>query len=93
MLHNTPAASFPLPFIRRAPSFLFTVNRSRAAANASFAKALLPITAPSVKYLTRCRSIPTIRRSGRTVSLSLDARISSVFFVTAGLAPYSALPY
>jgi hypothetical protein len=48
-LHSTPFAALPAPRIRRAPSLRFSVNRSRAAANASFTNALLPITAPSVK--------------------------------------------
>ena len=48
-LHSTPFASLPLPFIARAPSFLFAPNRSRAFSNASLTKLLLPITAPSVK--------------------------------------------
>ena len=57
ILHNTSAAGLPLPRSLRAPSLRPGPNRSRAAANASFTKALLPITAPSEKYLTRYRSI------------------------------------
>lgn len=49
-LNSTPAAAFPFPFMRRAPSFRLSVNRSRAAVNVSLTNALLPITAPSVKY-------------------------------------------
>ncbi|MEI6178480.1 MAG: hypothetical protein WCS43_16435, partial [Verrucomicrobiota bacterium] len=52
-LHRTLAATEPLPRILRAPSLRFFPNRSRAAANASLTKLRLPITAPSVKYLTR----------------------------------------
>ena len=65
MLHSVPAAGAPLPRIRRAPSFLLSVNLSLAAANASFTNSLLPITAPSVKYLTRHRNIFAIDSSGR----------------------------
>lgn len=83
MLQSVPAADLPLPRIRRAPSFLLSVNLSRAPANASFTNALLPITAPSVKYLTRHLSIFAIPRSGRTVSSPSEASISAVFFVTA----------
>ena len=83
MLHSVPAAGAPLPRIRRAPSFLLSVNLSRAPTNASFTNPLLPITAPSVKYLTRFINIPAIPRSGKTVSLSSYSSISSVFFVTA----------
>ncbi|MEX1048330.1 MAG: hypothetical protein WED15_02295 [Akkermansiaceae bacterium] len=43
------------------------MNRSRAPANASFTNSLLPITAPSVKYLTRQRSIFAMLKSGNTV--------------------------
>jgi len=68
ILHNTPAAAFPLPRIRRAPSLLFSENLSRDPANTSFTNPLLPITAPSVKYRTRQRNIlakttpPILRR-------------------------------
>ena len=82
-LHNTPFAAAPLPRIRRAPSFLLVENLSRAPANASFTNSLLPITAPSVKYLTRHLSIFAIPRSGRTVSFPSEASASAVFFVTA----------
>ncbi len=74
-----PAAALPLPFSRRAPSFLFSVNRSLASANASFTNALLPITAPSVKYLTRHRSIAAIPRSGKSVPLESASNASAVF--------------
>lgn len=45
-LQSTPFAPLPLPFIARAPSFLFAPNRSLALAKASFTTSLLPITAP-----------------------------------------------
>ena len=57
ILHRWPFAPLPLPLIARAPFFRFGPNRSRAFANASFTNSLLPITAPSVKYRTRHRSI------------------------------------
>lgn len=57
MLQSTPFASAPLPRIFRAPSFLFSVNLSRALANTSFTNPLLPITYPSVKYRTGFKSI------------------------------------
>ena len=79
ILQSSPAAGAPFPRIRRAPSFRFAVNRSRAPANASFTKSLLPITAPSVKYLTRQRSIAAMPRSGSTVPLSSAASASAVF--------------
>ena len=72
MLHNTPAAAAPVPRIRRAPSRRLAGNLSRAPANASFTKSRLPITAPSVKYLTRQRSIAGIPRSDNTVPLSFQ---------------------
>lgn len=75
ILHSIPFAGTPLPRIFRAPSFLLAVNLSRTRANASFTNSLLPITAPSVKYLTRFISIPAIPRSGRKVSLSSDVRL------------------
>ena len=65
MLHSTPFAAAPLPRILRAPSLLLSENLSRAPANASFTNSLLPITAPSVKYLTRHRNIFAIDSSGR----------------------------
>ena len=71
MLQSTPAAGAPFPRSRRAPSLRFAVKRSRAAAKVSLTKALLPITAPSVKYRTRQCSIPASPRSGSAVSLSL----------------------
>ena len=51
-LHSNPFTPLPLPRIARAPSLRLALNRSRARANASFTNSLLPITAPSVKYLT-----------------------------------------
>lgn len=57
MLQSTPFASARLPRIFRAPSFLFSVNLSRALANTSFTNPLLPITYPSVKYRTGFKSI------------------------------------
>ena len=44
-------------------------NRSRAPANASFTNALLPITAPSVKYRTRCISIAAIPKEVNGVAV------------------------
>jgi hypothetical protein len=70
----------PLSFL--APSLRFGPKRSRAPAKASFTNSLLPITAPSVKYLTRQRSIFAIPRSFNTVSLSLLSNNSAVFFVS-----------
>gem|GEM_PF-1626096 len=66
-LHKIPAAAFPLPRIRLAPSVRFSENLSRAPAKTSSTKPLLPITAPSVKYRTRQRSILAIESSGKTV--------------------------
>ena len=91
-LHNTPAASLPLPRIRLAPSWRFAPNRSRAFVNASFTNALLPITAPSVNYLTRQSNIRAIFRSGNAVSLSSDSSSSAVFFVTTPRDSNSAMP-
>jgi len=45
MLLSFPAAGAAVPGILLAPSFLLSVNRSRATANASFTNALLPINA------------------------------------------------
>ena len=53
-------------------------KRSRAAANASLTNALLPITAPSVKYLTRQRNIAASFKSGNTVSFSPRFHASKV---------------
>jgi hypothetical protein len=57
MLHNNAAAGPPLPRNFRAPSLRFSPNRSLDFATASLTNVRLPITAPSVKYLTRQRSI------------------------------------
>jgi hypothetical protein len=53
MLQSAPAAGAPLPRSLRAPFLRFGGKRSLAAAKVSFTNVLLPITAPSVKYLTR----------------------------------------
>ncbi|MGL5019936.1 MAG: hypothetical protein ACRDBP_17505, partial [Luteolibacter sp.] len=76
MLHSTPAAALPLPRNLRAPSLRFAEKRSRAATNTSFTNALLPITAPSVKYLTRQRNIAANFKSGKTVPLSFPSNAS-----------------
>jgi hypothetical protein len=80
-LQSTPFAALPLPLIARAPSFRFGPNLPRACMNTSFTNSLLPITTPSVKYLTRQRNIRDIPKSFNTVSLSSLANISAVFFV------------
>ena len=80
-LHSSPFAPLPLPRIARAPSLRLALNRSRARANASFTNSLLPITAPSVKYLTRQCNIFANPRSFKTVPLSLLSNISAVFSV------------
>jgi hypothetical protein len=69
-LHSSPFAPLPLPLITRAPFLRLQLNRSRDRANASFTNSLLPITAPSVKYIrmnirnvSHSRSSNTNRRS------------------------------
>jgi hypothetical protein len=81
-LHKTPAAAAPAPRIFRAPLLRFAPNRCRAPSNASFTNSRLPITAPSVKYLTRHLSIFVTPKSLRTVSLSPLASSSSDDSVT-----------
>ena len=80
-LQSTPAAGAPFPRNFLAPSFRFSVNRSRAPANASFTNSLLPMTAPSVKYLTRHFNIFAILNSGSTVPLSSAASASAVLCI------------
>ena len=61
-LHHRPAAGDPVPCGLRAPSWRRGPKRSRAVTKASFTNNRLPITAPSVNYLTRRRSIFPIDR-------------------------------
>jgi len=74
-----PFAAAPLPRIRRAPSFLLSENLSHAPSKASFTNALLPITAPSVKYLTRILNIFSCVRSGRPIVWPVFSRCSMIF--------------
>ena len=92
-VQSTPAAAFPLPRIRRAPSVLFSENLSRAPSNASFTNPLLPLTAPSVKYHTRQRSIFAIFSSGRTVWLSPLSKASASFFEIPVFLEVSSLEF
>jgi hypothetical protein len=55
-LHNNPAAPAAGPRIFLAPLLRFAPNRSRHWANNPSTNARLPMTAPSVKYLTFHRS-------------------------------------
>ena len=52
-LHSVPAAAAPLPRHFRAPSLRVPPNRSLHIRNTSSTNPRRPITAPSVKYLTR----------------------------------------
>ncbi len=64
-LQSVPAAGFPLPLRRRAPVLRLGPNWLRAFLKRSLTKALLPIAAPSEKYLMRQRSMVAMVRSGR----------------------------
>ncbi len=84
---DRPPAADALPFILLAPSFRFAPNRSRAFAKASLTNSSLPITAPSVKYLTRHRGIFAKAISFNTVSLPPLSKASAVFLVVWSCPP------
>ena len=54
-VHKIPLAAAAPPLSLLAPSLRFGPKRSGTLANAEFTNSLLPVTAPSVKYLTRQR--------------------------------------
>jgi hypothetical protein len=73
--------------MRRAPSFRLGPKRSRANSNAAFTNAREPITAPSVKYLTRQRSMrPNGNSPMRFSSVSIRRCFSAAALCSAPCA-------